>query len=430
MTNPDLRIDEKAEGHILGMMMSGESNNGIAALAVSLLGHDASVFGNNRHQIIYRAILQLSAENKPVDQYTAAAQLTQEEFNRVGCDEEFDRLVVCPAPTIEGVEYFCDIVKDLQAERKIQLTGRQIPSIIQEDIPLAAKVDKIESKIFDAMQGRSEGKEEHFVDQIDASLAYIDKMRSADEPYEMATGFAKLDILTLGWHRGEMTMIGGVPGVGKSAFVHNTILYSLRKKIPCLLWDYESTPEILIQRMAASMAQVNLYNILSGRLNDENYQKVNDAHAELAMLPLILPRINPNIQELAAVTRHEKIKNPDLAIVAIDHLQRVPVPGLDGLREQVTEVSKTLKDIAVQTGVAVLAISILTRGLDVTDEPKMYNLRESGSLEFDADGIFFLWQPEYADPQSRMLTCAKQRNRPKDRIPFRFEGGTMTYGEV
>lgn len=411
-----LRIDAITEKYALGIMLTDAD---LAYHGVRLLTPQS--FGLNRHSIIFEAIASVCNSGAKYDAYAVIACLDKQDLlGRIGGEEEIEG--ICTETPVGDVSYLDGLLRTLNnhaIERSFINAGKIIPSIIQDDeLTFDEKVNKAESAIFHIAD--KAGSERDLKGQVQDALEYLETRFKSDVEYELPTGFSDLDEMTVGLHRGELTILGGIPSIGKSCIAHDIIRYTaIECGKPVIIFDYEHTPEGLLMRMASAISGVQFRHMRAGNYpgGDKDYDAVVNAISILLSAPITIVEGNPNILSLVSRVRHAKYKEPELALVVTDHVQLVQgsSPNME-IRVRVTEITAMLKEMAKREQVAILALSQMTRAARY-GVPTVHQLRESGSLEQDADTVFLLYQEEDQPEALRLLKVAKQRNGPTGLIP-------------
>lgn len=264
-------------------------------------------------------------------------------------------------------------------------------------------------------------KEETFIEQISKTGEEIEKNYKNKNDYSLYTGITDLDDKILGLHNGELTIIGARPGVGKTTFALQIAQKIAERKKKVAIISLEMSDVQLIQKLISKKTGVNSYKMRSGNLVDDDWEKIAEGMGELCDLPIRIITTAFNIQQIEKTIRKLKNKN-ELDLVVIDYIQLIKNQGNFSSREQqVADISRTLKLLTLELNIPIIALCQLNRNANKT-EPTLADLRESGSLEQDADNVFFLYQEKEQDTPivDIVLKIAKQRNGEIGKVYLKF----------
>ena len=264
-------------------------------------------------------------------------------------------------------------------------------------------------------------KEETFIEQISKTGEEIEKSYKNRNDYSLYTGISVLDDKILGLHNGELTIIGARPGVGKTTFALQIAQKIAEKKKKVAIISLEMSDVQLIQKLISKKTGVNSYKMRSGNLIDDDWNKIAEGLGKLSDLPIRIITKAFNIQQIEKTIRKLKNKN-ELDLVVIDYIQLIKNQGNFSSREQqVADISRTLKLLTLELNIPIIALCQLNRNANKT-EPTLADLRESGSLEQDADNVFFLYQEKEQDTPivDIVLKIAKQRNGEIGKVYLKF----------
>lgn len=291
--------------------------------------------------------------------------------------------------------------------------------IILEDAPIEDIVNGLEKEIRVIMQ-RNE-KQETFIEQISKTAEEIEKNYNNRNDYSLYTGLHDLDDKTLGLHNGELTIIGARPGVGKTTFALQIAQRIAEKNKKVAIISLEMSDVQLIQKIISKKSSVNSYKMRSGNLEEGDWKKIADAIGEISELSLNIITNALNIQKIERVIR--KLKNKDeLDLVVIDYIQLIKNKGRFNNREQeVADISRTLKLLSLELNIPIIALCQLNRNANLS-EPTLADLRESGSIEQDADNVLFLYQEKEQQTPIVDITLkiAKQRTGEIGKVYLKF----------
>lgn len=396
---------------------------------------DAEDFYKPAHQALFRTFKILMARNQPVDLITVTNQLTADNLlSSVGGTEYLVELVNRTVSTA-NVASHAKIVREKALVRKaIHISTEVIDQAYSEDFEsVESFLDEAEGKYYRLGEARQ-------TEGLIAPMNLVrDSIKVIEERYKkkvdvtgLATGFAHLDKMTSGFHPGELLILAARPSMGKTAFSLNIAQHiALRQKKTVAYFSLEMSKEAVMMRLLASEARVNMGDLKTGRISDSAWPKLIDAAGHLSEAPLFIDDTS-GISPFEVRSRARRLKaQHGLDCIMIDYLQIMKLKEkVDSREREVAEISRTLKSISKELHVPVIALAQLNRGVESRTEkkPMLSDLRESGSIEQDADVIMMLYREEYydkEDPDKQGLAeviIGKQRNGPTGSVKLRFDG--------
>jgi len=391
-------------------------------------------FYRNNHQKIYASMLQLNANGNPVDVITVSQLLKQrEQLDEIGGIGYLTNLANF-VPTAANVEYYANIVEKSAVMRRLIRTATQIVSkgfAANEDV--TDILDEAERKILEVSQRRSSG---GFIPIKDALLDVFHRIDFLSKQKGSITGipsgFQDLDRMTSGFQKSDLIIVAARPSVGKTAFALNIAQnVGVRANQSVAIFSLEMSASQLVQRIICAEGNIDASKIRSGRLEtEEEWDKLTLAIATLSEADIFIddsPSIT--VADIRAKCRRLKVEK-GLGLIVIDYLQLIQGRGKSGenRQQEVSEISRTLKAIARELEVPVIALSQLSRSVEQRQDkrPMMSDLRESGSIEQDADIVAFLYRDDYYDQESEKknsieIIIAKQRNGPVGTVELGFQ---------
>ena len=397
--------------------------------AIELLEENS--FYRESHGKIYSAIIGLYDKNKAIDIVTLV-----EELRRLGSLEAvggpaYIAQLVSSIPTSANIEYYARIVREKAILRNLISTATKI---VSESFTTSANVDKLldkaERMIFDITANKAEGKFSSIKDVIKSSIETIDNLYQRKENITgVATGFHDLDVMTAGLQKSDLIIIAGRPSMGKSALVSCIMEHvGVIEKTPIAFFSLEMSKEQLVQRMLCSHARVDSHKVRTGFLSQSDWPKLVNAAGKLSESPIYIddtPGIS--VLDLRAKARRLKAQH-DIGLIVLDYLQLMQgAPGTENRQQEISEISRSLKALARELSVPLIAVSQLSRAVEqrADHRPLLSDLRESGAIEQDADLVALLLREEYYSPtdENRGLAeviVAKQRNGPVGNIKMAF----------
>jgi len=422
----------EAEQAVLGGLLL--DNSTWDAIADRLRAED---FYRRDHQQIFSAIAELSARSEPSDAVTLAEHLAAK-----GEAEETGGLAYLASlardtPTAANIRAYADIVRERSLLRQlIRVSGEIAASAYgSEGRPATELVDEAERRVFEiAEQGRRSGS--GFVPLRDILGATIDRLdmlhANQGQLTGVSTGYDDLDRLTAGLQPGDLIIIAGRPSMGKTTLALNIAENAaIAANTPVAVFSMEMSREQLSMRMVSSLGRVDQSHLRTGNFGDEDWARINGAIAQMKTAPLYIDdsgALTPT--EVRARARRLKRERGGLGLIVVDYLQLMQVAGTKENRtNEISEISRSLKALAKELHVPVIALSQLNRGVEQrTDKkPVMSDLRESGAIEQDADIIVLIYREEvYESDTPRKgiadIIIAKQRNGPTGEVHLTFLG--------
>ena len=415
-----------AESSVLGAMMIDET-----ALVRGFEILKPSYFYDERHRKIFSALQALFEKNSPVDIITVTEELTRlKHLEDVG-GATYLAQINAAVPTAAHVEHYAHIVKEKYLLRHLIQTSTQI---VQESFEAEENVghliDRAEQMIFDIGQAHVEGKIFALKDIIHHSMENIDQLYQRKEHVTgLATGFHKFDVDTAGLQPSDLIVVAGRPSMGKSAFATRICEHiGIELNKPLVIFSLEMSKEQLVQRMLCSHAKVNAQHVRTGYLSHQDWPKLTNAAGKLSEAPIFIDDSpGQTVLEIRAKARRLKMQH-NIQLAVVDYLQLMQGSSRSESRQQeISEISRSLKALARELRIPVIAISQLSRAVEsrTGNRPQLSDLRESGAIEQDADLVVFLYREEYYNPSEENRNkaeaiIAKQRNGPVGSVDLVF----------
>ncbi len=431
MRNTDLHLDKlppqnlEAEQSVLGAILI---DNNALTRALEIL--DPEDFYKISHRKIFFAMTELFDKNEPIDLITLTDQLKKnDELEPVGGLSYLSQIVNM-VPTAANVKYHSHIVREKALLRGLLMSANEIAGKVYEDnLDAEDLVDYAERSVFKISDKRVKSSFVTLRDVIRDSFEMIEHLYDKKETITgVASGFRDLDDLTTGFQKGDLIVVGGRPSMGKTAFALNVAQHvGLEMKEPVAIFSLEMAKEQLAIRMLCAEAMVNSNSIRKGFIKKEDWHKLTSAASNLTGAPVFIDDTSGiTVLELRAKARRLKIEH-GLSLVIVDYLQLMRGKGSFERREQeISDISRSLKALAKELSVPVIAVSQLNRSVEQRRPPKpiLADLRESGAIEQDADVILFLYRDEVYNKEAKRghaeVIIAKQRNGPTGTVNLAF----------
>ncbi len=401
--------DIEAEQAVIGSMLTDQE---AVISAIERLKEDAFYREDNR--LIYSAILNLYNKAEPIDIITLKSELqSMGVFEKVGGLEYIAELPE-KVPTTANAQKYINIVEEKYVLRNLIKTANEIIDLGYEQTEDVENImDDAEKKIFNLMQDRNQKGYSPLKDILIDSFAELEQLYNQKKHVTgVPSGFTDLDNRTAGFHNSDLILIAARPAMGKSAFSLNIATNAAMKaNVPVAIFSLEMSKEQMTNRILASEAMVDSNKIRSGKLDDSDWAKVAETLGPLSEAPIYIddtPGIS--IMEIRAKCRKLKLEK-NIGLVVIDYLQLVAGTGKrNGSREQeISEISRSLKILAKEINVPVIALSQLSRAPEQRPDhrPMLADLRESGAIEQDADIVMFLYRDDYYNENSEKKNVAE-----------------------
>lgn len=408
----------EAEMAVLGSMLIEEE-----AIATAIEVLDGDFFYKDSHKNIFNAILELFNSNKAVDLLTLIEALKKRGIlDEVG-GAAYITTLTSSVPTAANVAYYANIVKEKAILRNLITIATQIVSESFEQAQDArVLLDKAEQMIFDITGQRVETTIKPVKEVVKDTLETIDNLYKRKENITgIPTGFHEFDIMTAGMQNADLIVIAGRPSMGKSALVSCIAEHvGIVEKIPLAIFSLEMSKEHLVQRMLCSHARVDAHKVRTGFLAQSDWPRITAAAGRLSEAPIFIDD-SPAISclEIRAKARRLKAQH-NVGLIILDYLQMVKGhKGAENRQQEISEISRSLKALAKELSIPVIAVSQLSRSPEKREDrrPQLADLRESGAIEQDADLVALLFREEFYAPTEdnkgkAELIIAKQRNGP------------------
>lgn len=389
-------------------------------------------FYRDSHAQIYRAILSLFEKREPIDLVTLSAELKNMGLHdEVGGSAYLAELVNI-VPTSANVSYYAQILKDSHTKRElIRISGQIAEKSFDSISDIKELMDFAESQIFSVSQ---EHVKQFFIPIKDALVESFDRIEELHKAGAglrgVPTGFADIDNLLAGLQDSNLIILASRPGQGKTALALNIAEYvSVRENIPVGVFSLEMSKEELVDRLLVGQSRVDAWRLRTGKLDDEDFQKIQEAMGELADAPLFIDDTPAqNVMEIRTKARRLQIEK-GLKLLIVDYIQLVKGRNLENRVQEVSEISQSLKNLARELRIPVLAISQLSRAVEQrgSKRPQLADLRESGALEQDADVVMFLYREDPDNMDEAILDVQKHRNGKLGQINLIFRKELVTF---
>lgn len=425
----------EAEQSVLGgLMLDNQAWDKVADIIIE------SDFYRQDHQLIYQHISRLIEQNKPADVITVAESLENAAQLQHAGGLAYIGAIAQNTPSAANIRRYAEIVRERSIMRKLAQVSTQITDSAYNPAGRSAGdlLDEAESRIFEIAEQSAHGKQ-GFVDiqpLLKQVVERIEVLYNRSNPSDITgipSGFNDLDQKTSGFQPGDLIIVAGRPSMGKTAFALNIGEHvALETSKPVAVFSMEMGGVQLAMRMLGSIGRLDQHKMRTGQLNDDDWPRLTHALGKLNDAPIFIDEsAGLNSLELRARARRLYRQYEGLGLIIIDYLQLMSAtsPGSENRAAEISEISRSLKALAKELQVPVIALSQLNRGLEQrpNKRPIMSDLRESGAIEQDADVILFIYRDEVYNPDTQdkgiaEIIIGKQRNGPIGKVDLTFLG--------
>ncbi len=429
----------EAEQSVLGSLLLDK--NAITKVADMLTPPD---FYNPAHEKIYETILDLYEKRRPIDILTLTNRLKElEKLQDVGGSgylAELTNQVTTPS----HVDHYAKLVKEKRVLRDLIKASAEITeNAFSPGKEFDVLLDDVEQKILNISQ---KSLPQNFIpirEELKPAYERIERLHEHKEALRgVPTGFTQLDNLLSGLQKSDFVVLGARPSLGKTSLALDIARHAaLKAGVPVGLFSLEMSREQVIDRLISAESQVPLWKLRTGRISsDLEFQMIQEALHHLSLAPIFIDdNPSPNILQMRSAARRLQVEH-GLGLLVVDYLQLIaPRKNSDNLVAQVTEISRGLKALARELEVPLLALSQLSRAVDQRDHkvPKLHDLRESGSIEQDADVVLFIYRKDRdkidVPPEEQnvaQIIIAKHRNGPLGSVDLKFDSERVSFRNV
>ncbi|MCL0032847.1 replicative DNA helicase [Peptococcaceae bacterium] len=387
-------------------------------------------FYSESHRLIYKAMLNLADRDQPIDMITVSEELKKNGSLEKAGGASYIALLAGVVPTARNVEHYAHIVEEKSLKRMLIQLSTKVSAMSYEERDVHKLIDQAEEALIE-LRNRYQSKNLTAVNDILVQLfEQIEKMQqNRGKLTGISTGFIDLDNITCGLQNGDLIVLAARPSMGKTTLgLMIALNAAVRLNVPTAIFSLEMSKTQLVQRMLCAEAMVDQQKLRAGFLKDEDWLRLTQAGENLSHAPLYIDDtaiLSP--REILAKARNLK-KDKNLGLIVIDYMQLMQGNRrAENRQQEISDISRSLKGIAKELNVPVLALSQLSRAVEQRQNkrPIMPDLRESGSIEQDADVVMFIYRDEYYNPESEKagiaeIIIAKQRNGPVGKVELGF----------
>jgi len=439
----DLRIppqDLEAEQSVLGAIMIDK--DAIGNIADILEPND---FYDKKNGVIYEAMLSLWDKKAPIDLLSLSSELKKVGFTEQTGDIGYLTDLVNAVPSAAHVAHYASIVKEKKILRDlINASGAITESAMAETEDLDILLDSIEQKVFAITNKMALRTFALVKNELPAAYERIERISQGNVTRGVPTGFTGLDNILSGLQKSDLVILGARPSFGKTSFALDIMRHvGTKSDLGVGIFSLEMSREQIVDRFIAAESKVSLWKIRTGkRLDALDYEMIQAAFDRLAKARIYIDDApSPNILEIRRMARRLQAEEKNLGLIVVDYLQLIqPRKSSENPVQQITEISRGLKAVSKELNVPILALSQLSRGVEQRDNkvPRLSDLRDSGSIEQDADVVLFIhpiwrYQQSMDNPSEEGLTeihIAKHRNGPLGIVQLRFDKESASFENV
>lgn len=429
--------DLDAEISVLGSLMIDK----LAIIKVTdiLTPYD---FYHPAHKIIYEAILALFEHAEPIDILTVSSYLKKEKKLKMAGGSDYLAELINKVPTSAHVAQYAQIVKEKSVRRELVNASSEINENAFEGKDFDELLDGVEQRIFGISQRSRTQRFVHLRDELPGAYERLEQLHRGDGSLRgIPTYFHQLDNMLSGLQKSDLILLGARPSYGKTALALDIARQVAIHGKSVGVFSIEMSREQIIDRLIGSQAKIPVWRLRTGRLsNDMEFSLVQQALDELSKANLFIDDTpSPTVLQMRSSARRLQLEQ-GLDLIVVDYIQLVqPRTSSDNVVQQVTEISRGLKALAKELNIPVLALSQLSREVDKRDQkiPRLSDLRESGSLEQDADIVMFIHRKDRErmdlseeDQNLIELLIAKHRNGPTGVVQLRFDPELITFNNI
>ncbi len=417
----------------------------VSVLGALLIDHDAIVkvveflrpehFYRQIHSFIFEAILTLYEKREPADLITVPAQLKKmNRLDEVGGVTYLTELVSA-VPTASNIESYARIIVDDATRRAVIKAAGEIGTMCFEEPDVAEMLDKAEQALFKVSQSRTQQDFTPIKDTLEITFERLDELsKNKGALRGVPTGFKTVDKMLSGLQKESLIILAARPSVGKTSLAINMAQYAATThNIGIAVFSLEMGKESVVDRMISAQGDIDNWRISTGNLEAEDFEKYSIAAGELADAPIFIDD-TPGISALEMRTKARRLMaDHDIGLIVVDYLQLMRGRNLESRVQEVSELSLSLKNLARELKVPVVALSQLSRAVEQRGgdkRPQLSDLRDSGSIEQDADVVMFLYRPSDEDRENHNLIIAKHRNGATGDIPLFFKADRTRFFEA
>ncbi len=440
-SNNDLKIPPQnieAERSVLGALMLDKD----AVIKIANLVRLGDFYRDD-HNIIYEAMMELYEQREPIDVLSLSNRLEEKKLlDKVGGSSYLTELVNS-VPSSSNIAHYAKVVQKKSTLRKLIITASEIVELgYREDEDVEKILDSAEQKLFGVSQKYIKQDFVPIKSILEAAFNRIDELHKGDHKLRgVPTGYPDMDNILAGFQKSDLVILAARPSIGKTTLALDLARQiAVKEKVPVGIFSLEMGADQLIDRMLSAQSGVDLWRLRTGRLKtgegDDDFQRIGEAMGTLSEAPIYIDDAgSANVMEMRTMARRLQSEH-NVGLIIIDYLQLMEGRngGGDNRVNEISEISRALKQLARELNIPVIALSQLSRAVESRSPqiPKLSDLRESGSIEQDADVVMFLYREDREKPDTPNkniveVHVAKHRNGPVGRFSLYFQENSTTF---
>ena len=432
-TQPSVHIpphDEQAEKSVLGALLLDK--DAIVKVVEFLRPHH---FYRENHQNVYEAILTLFEKREPADLITVPSELKRRNLLTAVGGVSYLTELVNSVPTAANIEAYAKLIKNDYIKRALISASAEIGELAFDEREVAEVLDRAEQLVYSVSQDAMYQDFIPLKDTLEITFERLDELsKNRGALRGVPTGLKNIDRLLSGLQKENLIILAARPSVGKTSLALNIAQYaSVEKKCGIAIFSLEMGREMLVDRMISAQAGIDNWKIATGNLDDEDFEKYGVAAGELAEASIFVDdTAGIGLLEMRTKARRLMLEQK-IDLIIVDYLQLIRAPKAESRVQEVSEISQGLKNLARELKVPVLALSQLSRAVEQRGgdkKPQLSDLRDSGSIEQDADVVMFLYRPNEEDRTNLKLNVAKHRNGATGEYDMFFKSEFTKFFEV
>ncbi len=427
---------DEAEQSVLGSLMLDK--DAIIKIADLVKIGD---FYKDDHNTIYEAMLELYEEREPIDVLSISSKLEdKKKLEQIGGSSYLTSLVNT-VPSASNIVHYAKVVQRKATLRRLITTASDIVEMgYKESEDIQKVLDEAEQKLFGVSQKYIKQDFIPIKSVLESAFNRIDELHKGEHQFRgVPTGFADIDNILAGLQKSDLVILASRPSIGKTTLAMDIARnVATKENIPVGIFSLEMSSDQLIDRMIAAQSGVDLWRLRTGRLktdgDNNDFQRIGEAMGVLGDIPIYIDdAASANVMEMRTMARRLQAEH-NLGLIIIDYLQLMEGRGNDNRVQEISEISRALKNLAREINIPILALSQLSRAVESRSPqiPKLSDLRESGSIEQDADVVMFLYREDREKPDTPNkniveVHVSKHRNGPIGRANLYFEEASTTF---
>lgn len=439
-SNENLKLPPQnieAERSVLGALMLDKD----AIIKVANLVRSGD-FYKDAHNLIYEAVIELYEKREPIDVLSLSNRLEERgELDKIGGSSYLTELVNT-VPSSSNITHYAKVVQKKSTLRKLIVTASEILELgYQEGEDVEKILDSAEQKLFSVSQKYIKQDFVPIKSILEAAFNRIDELHKGDHKLRgVPTGYPDMDAILAGFQKSDLVILAARPSIGKTTFALDLARQiATKEKVPVGIFSLEMSADQLIDRMLAAESGVDLWRLRTGKLKtgdgDDDFQRIGEAMGTLSEAPIYIDDAgSANVMEMRTMARRLQTEH-NVGIIIIDYLQLMEGRGGgDNRVNEISEISRALKQLARELNVPIIALSQLSRAVESRSPqvPKLSDLRESGSIEQDADVVMFLYREDREKPDTPNknivdVLISKHRNGPIGKFSLYFQENSTTF---